>query len=543
MSEKVLVIGLDGATFDIILPLVKEGKLPNFEKFIKNGVYGGFNTVIPYLTPPGWTSIVTGVNPGKHGIFDFMIKSREDYQMEVVGSNLRKCNAIWDILNYHGKKVGIVNLPGTYPPEKVEGFVVSGLLTPSEESDFTYPKGLKKEIEKFKYKIDTKNYFVEKDKDILLEDIFEVANRRFETTKFLLRTKEWNFFILVFIGTDKIQHLFWRFMDDGHPRHERNKFSKAIEDYHMELDKMVGEFVEMSDENTTIFIISDHGFGSLNKFIYLNRYLKDLGLYKTIKYRVFLKKFLLKLGISKHSIYEFLQKLGIKETSFIPQKIKDLPPDEFRHDTQVDWKKTKAYLLTGSEKCVNINLEGRDFKGCVKSDEYENLRDYIIEKLYELKDPETGVRVIERVYKREEIYHGDWVENARDLLVITKDGYFLRPELFDEAVSEKANYDISGCHRKRGIFMCFGKDIKKGFEIEDVSVLDFMPTVLHLMNIPLPKDLDGRILKEIFGDMSEPKKRVEKYMDYKKRKSHIRKVIEEDEDLVKDRLKGLGYLD
>jgi len=281
-NRKVIIIGLDGATFDLIAPWANEGKLPNFKKLMKKGTWGELESTIPHVTPPAWTSMTTGKNPAKHGIFEFMGMERtnDEWEFRLYTSRNKKTKEIW---NYLGNKKSIViNLPLTYPPYKINGLMVTGMLTPDTDSNFTYPKELKKEILKLfpSYKIELNWSEYKGKKQKFLKDLYKMTDERIKLFWYFLKM-DWQFFFFVFIGTDRIQHIIW---DD-------NELLK----YYMYLDEFLGELMKkIKNEDTYLFLVSDHGFSKVKKEVYINTFFVQEG-YLSLKIKH--RKFVYRIGI------------------------------------------------------------------------------------------------------------------------------------------------------------------------------------------------------------------------------------------------------
>jgi len=403
MPNKVFVIGLDGATLDLIRPWGAEGKLPHLAKIMKKGAFGELRSTIHPLTAPAWTSFMTGKNPGKHGIFDFISIAPNSYDVRY--NNARSCRApsLWKILSQTGKKVISINVPFTYPPEQVNGILVSGLDTPSTRGVFTYPPSLGEELKKHlgdyiimaQYRQGRAGY---------LEEMFRMIEKRLATVEYVLGKHPWDFFMVVFSATDIVQHTFWKYMDPDHPqyvRQEAAEFGDAIFRVYERMDSVIGELLTNLDEDTTLMIMSDHGAGALKKAVFLNKWLEEEGLLQPVQSSSIIQSggsfWKSLLGILKRRMPR-----GVKETAFrlFPELKEKF--NSYLVASHIDWAQTKAFSF-GVHGSIFINLAGRQPAGTVASGrEYEVLRDEIIAKLSLLADPDTGELVIRRVHRREE---------------------------------------------------------------------------------------------------------------------------------------------
>jgi len=511
MINKVLIIGLDGATFDLIKPFIKKGELPTFECLMKKGSYGNLQSVIPPLTPPAWTSLITGKNPGKHNIFDFFKLNSSNYDKVVVTSYDRKAKPLWEILNKYNIRTGILNLPFTYPPEKINGFIVCGSDIVSLKSDFTYPKELKKELlNKIKnYRIGINwNYIDNEDYENFIKDLNIVTEKLEETAFYLIKKYKPNFFMVVFDDLDRLQHFFWRHMDSKHIMHDKKiseKYQDSILNYYKKLDLIIRKLLEFTTKDTIVLIVSDHGFGPLYKEVYINYYLKNLNLLKLKKEKKLQKSFLNKLGITKENLIHLLKLFNldwmIKKT---PYKLKIFLDyninSSISSNSTIDWSKTKAYFFSISGQSIVINLKGRQINGIVNSGkEYNTIRNLIIKELKKLTDESNGKKIVKNVFKREEIYNGPHIKNSPDLIIQMEEGYTAKEGFSEEPIllSKQGSAYKSADHRINGIFIIKGPNIIKSKEINNANILDITPTLLYLLSIPISEDIDGKILENI----------------------------------------------
>ena len=541
-NKKVLIIGLDGATFDYIFPLIKKGRLPNLGKLIKEGSWGYLESTVQPITGSAWPSFMTGKTPAKHGVFDF-IQQEVKADVSLVNSRSIKAETIFDILSRHNKKVIAINVPVTYPPWKINGIMITGMLSP-ENANITYPEKLKEELKD--YRVDIETSYREGSEQEFIDDITNLLKIRVKVTTNLLIKNQWDFAMVVFRGTDVIPHYFRKYMDEGHPEYPKSnkRFENAISDIYEENDRAVGELLKIIPDDTSVFLMSDHGHGRLRKMINLNMWFLKNG-FLTLKKsaKVMLKYNLFKIGLSPQNVYRVLSRLRIQNIiPHINRQSRNKILNAMLSFSDVDWSKTKAYSL-GHIGQIYINLKGREKFGIVnRGKEYEDVRNEIIEKLKKLKDPETGEYVIDKVVKKEEIYSGPFLDRAPDLYVFSKDSEYDCFALMAQSteIFSKHFKKQSGNHRLHGIFVANGPDIKKDNQTKDAKIIDIVPTILYLMGIPIPDDLDGKILKDIFlpdfVKLTPP--------TYEKAKSIHKddKSSLTDQEEIKKRLRELGYL-
>lgn len=556
MSKKarVFIVGLDGATFDLILPWIREGRLPSLSHMMKNGVYGELKSTIPILTPAAWSSFMTGKNPGKHGIVGFFTREKDSYVVKVVNSTDRSAREIWTILSENGKKVGIVNVPLTYPPKSVNGFMITGMMTPPKSDNFTYPTLLKEEVEKVigGSTLDPLLTSLERE-DVFINELFGSTEKLAKISLLLIEKQELDLFMVVFNGTDYIQHRFWKYIDPQHPEYKAEKsmgYRKMFLQFYQKIDEVLGNFLKMAGERTTVIVMSDHGAGPLHKYIHVNSWLMQTGLLKLRKRLITrLKCFLYKIGINPEKIVNTLFSIHLGniriKTNRTDKKLQNISTKLFMSFSDVNWSKTKAYSIGSG--IIYINLKGREPSGTVNpGQEYESLREQITTRLYELKDPETGEFVIEKVYKKEEIFTGLHIDTLPDLVFIPKPRYTTFEEHGFAANSViTQSKSVSGTHKLNGIFIMKGSGIKKSTTLQDTSIMDLAPTILYLLGLPIPTDMDGRVLEEA---LTSSYLRLNPIRYVKEAKDSTRFLLKkrdeacEDEEEIKSRLRALGYI-
>jgi predicted AlkP superfamily phosphohydrolase/phosphomutase len=499
---KIVLIGLDGGTLDLMEPWVKDGYLPNFSQIIKEGAYGKLRSTTPYYSAPAWVSMVTGVNPGKHGIYDFF--HTDCFKKKIVNSIYRKTPAIWKLLTDADLNSIVVNVPGSYPPEKIKGIMITGLLTPSPKSDFTYPKEIKKELvdEKLgRYELEQvavddipKNLTAKYAPEKLAEQVNLITSSHGNVTLNLMKKYDWDFTMVVFRGTDDVQHLLW------------NRQELILSCY-KKVDEYIGKM--MKDFPDAFFIIvSDHGFGKPDKYFYINNALYNAGYLKTSSDPYHSLNSLTAMLFDKFSkaIFHFfpMQKI-VRSTlgrKFILTQVAN---------GNIDFSKTKAFYHSVCSRGIRINLKDKYKEGIIEKDEYENLRNELIEFLKSVKDPNTGEFIIENIYKGEEIYGENAVNDPLDIVFDLKENYsaqeLIQPiggfkTFFQDSkklseISDPGFYDWVGDHRPYGILFMYGKNIKP-VKVVNASIVDIVPTILASLNQPIPNYIDGKVISDAF---------------------------------------------
>lgn len=472
VSEQVLVIGMDGADRDIIEPLMEQGELPNLERLVDGGRSGNLTTTLPIESPVAWTTMTTGVSPGKHGIYGFL-ERRGDTFVPTTADDVR-VDRVWDRAGEHGEVV-VVNVPQTFPPQPVNGSLIGGYLSIAEEG-YTYPDGLQSEIEEEGYRIVAREGGYEADaRQAFLDGANETAAKRTEIAADLLARHDWTLGFVVYTGLDRIQHYYWRDMDGdgGHP--------DAVQDHYRQLDEELGDLLAHADENTTVMVVSDHGFGPLEKNVYLNTWLRQEG-YLQVGSGGGGGGLLASLGLTQQAVVDVLGRFGLLQpvksaASFLGFNPGTRLPDPDLSDINVS--ESLAYAGNyGGKIYLTDRVEGR-----------EQLLAELERKLLDITDPETGEAVFTDVHRASEFYTGG-AEGAPDLLLEPAGPY--------RAVGFLGHRDVvgdppekSGTHRRDGIYVVNGPGVDSGDA--DAHITDVAPTILHVLGMEAD-EMDGRSL-------------------------------------------------
>jgi predicted AlkP superfamily phosphohydrolase/phosphomutase len=557
-SLKTLVIGLDGGDLRVLRRLAKEGHMPFFASILERGTSGELRSVVPPMTPVAWPTFMTGKNPGKHGIFDFRTYENTATPLRLNRSTSIRADTLWSLLSRADKRVGVVNVPMTYPPQPVNGVMITGVLTPSTEHTFTYPSTLYRDL-----RPELGDYIIAvtcqgRPARPFIRDLLRCTQQRSKYVRHLMQREPWDFFMVVFSETDSLQHALWSYLDPQDKRQEDAKIERMIFAYFNRLDDEIRQICETAGQDTQLFFVSDHGFGPLSKWLYLNTWLHHQGwltykpwgllvarsihkLHRALRWQPIVVLALTKL----HRILSrALQRLG-------GQGKKLLPHAEVQYNVlaAIDWERTKAFFSSLGEQGIRINVRGLEPKGIVSPGrEYEELRDEIITKLRELRDPDTGEQIIEHVWKREELYTGPCVDCAPDIMFLSHDVNWIADvapsKRLVEEVSHICHLMGNGFHKMEGMFVACGPGIKVNGELENAQLQDVMPTLLYSLQQPIPNDVDGRLLSEIF----EPNRLSQFPPEFIKpvkpdARDQATSSSSEEEEQVLERLRGLGYIE
>jgi len=554
-SNKVLIIGLDGGAFDFLDPLMKRGVMPTLRRIRAEGCSGVLESSIPPFTVAAWPSFYTGLNPGKHGVISFhrhqLGQVHPERTGELVNGSHVRGERLWEALSAAGKKVGVINVPVTYPPSPVNGFLISGMLTPPKAPVYTYPAELAKELSDYQIELaglhhdDTFGLTSLGRSRKTVMAIQRMARQRALTSLRLMREREWDFFMVVFTGTDRLCHLFWDYLAETEDEKELNaEIQAALMTCYEQLDQHVGALIDQAGDQTVVLIMSDHGFGpGAKRRVFVNRWLEDLGLLRrhpTSGRRRSFNAFLRSLR-SSPAVRQGLRRL-------LPASVheKVLRTTREHVAATIDWSRTRASFSPVFTNVVGIeiNLIGAKPDGIVSPDgEYEALRQQIMEMASDLVVPGTGERIIERAYRREDIYHGPLTEMMPDIILIFDPLCGASPSLKSQKIVQPVPAIGIGNHRPDGIFFAWGPNIRPGRLSRLAQITDVMPTALYLMGQPLPDNLDGQVIEEaLTSEFLEAHP-----FTYRPATAPAEPTGEawQEGDLVAvtKRLRGLGYLD
>jgi len=495
--KKLLIIGLDGATLDIIEKNLD--KLPNFKKILKKSSYGKMKSTIPPLTIPAWPIMFSGKNPGEYGAYEFRRLKRKQYDFGYANSNLWNDDMLWQLVSRENKKCVILNVPGTYPAHKLNGFMRTGMMSINEKKMY-YPTDFEYEINKLYTRFgERKNLESFVGSEQKKKESMKNFNIDLKVTLELLKSKDWDLFITVFRLPDVFIHY-------GSSNEE------LVSAYEYVDEKLEGILNLAEKEDYNVLIVSDHGSKKVDYFFYINNWLKKKG-YLTVKES--------KLESAKQLIIQKLINSGFRFTlqyvAGILKKIKgekrlfiNKPKDIFKN---IVWDKTKAFSFSsaGGNSFVGIWLNTDIFPDATieNKTEYNDIREKLILDIKRIKD-ENGKKIIKNIYKREEIFSGNDMELMPDLVVETIYEYVSRTHMCPHIIAKTKDRFF---HELHGVLIAFGPDIKPNHHINDAKICDIAPTILHMLESKIPNKLDGVVLKSIFTTNSKPAKKGIQYME------------------------------
>ncbi len=547
-TQRVLVIGLDGVTFDILDPLMEAGKMPRLRAAIARGVSGVLHSTTPPITPAAWTTFLTGKQPGTHGIIDF---ERYDPITNKLSFNTTGClghvRNIWQILGEHGLKVGSVNVPMTHPPVPVNGFLVSGFETPGTDVDFVYPPDLRDEIlqrwpdptlgTNWQRRTFGGNALFARNIDYMCRSFHQGA----DMSRWLGDRMGWDALMVVLKLTDNLQHKTWKHLDPRWSDRNPVRRDMAVHGF-IEADKAVGTLLDYAAEHdAAVLIVSDHGHGSKEGSVHPNAFLERWG-YLALRGRS-------AQGATRGRY--LWDRLWGRTRKFARE-------GDVLQDLAVDFSRTKACVMhAGMAGFVYVNLKGRQPTGIVEPEDYEEIRDELIARFLgdecRTRDPQGNlVHLFTAAHKPEALYgcrreDQPWLP---DLILMPHAPLEVKRKIRRQGPVRWLPYGrIEGTHRPEGVFVATGQGIRKrpmpstGVRTDDVSahLVDCAPTILALLGLAVPEDMEGRVLTEIFETV--PEIRTEAAASVEAASSVDEVYSAEQLQRVTERLSDLGYLE
>ncbi len=551
-KRKTIVLGWDSATWDLVTPWVAAGKLPHLAALMAEGSYATLESTPLPVSPAAWSTIITGQNPGKHGIFDWFERKPDRYEVEYVHTGRIHAKTLWQYFNDRAQKIGIFNLPMLYPAVPVEGFMVSGMAAPGPHiADFAHPADLITEIEAQvgPYVAAEPQVFKQGREAEYLQSMLDWADYQGRVVRYLIQNKPCDLYFFVFVQTDHAHHKLWRYFDESFPGYDPEKdapFKDAILKIYQSLDEMLGRLRAELPADTTYMVLSDHGAGPMHGVMHVNRWLIEEGLlHLKNDFATQVKSWLAKTNLVL-KIYRLIARLGLGNIAkLVSKSSRNKVMSSFLSFDDVDWTRTKAYSR-GAFGQIYINLQGREPQGIVApGEEYETVLADVSQRLRALKHPKTGENLITNLKRREAMYTGRFVDRAADLNFSIQNYLYQSSVQFateGESILGPSEYEDSGSHRANGLVVLAGPGIEKNRKLPDAKMEDITPTLLALAGIPVPENLDGRPLTAAFSpELTASIRYIES--DHSEFDAAQAPQMDEAElEDLEDRLRSLGYL-
>lgn len=529
--DRTVIIGLDGATFTVLDPLIAEGRCPELGRLVDEGVRAELLSTPHPLTPPAWTTLATGRSPGHHGVFDFLRAERRASGAFFTLTDFRdiRCETIWSLVSRQGGKVTSLNFPLMSPPPEVNGTIVPGQLSHRHLRRNVHPRRIYDEIRSLpSFDLKALNWDFEREKramqnipDEELVDWVEshiVRERHWmDALRHVMQTAPADLTGILFDGVDKLQHTCWRFLDPLAPHIGPSAVEQRVRalclEYFETLDGFVGEIVQMAGPEGRVFVASDHGFGGSTTVFRANAWLHQEGL----------------LAWPEGDGHRLGAGGALKAG----------------HHVAIDMDRTKAYAQSAATNGIYIRGAGAPGDGGVPPEDYAGFRDALIDRLLAVRHPESGEPIVKQVLKREDAFPGPFMEEAPDLTLVMHDHSFISVLRSEEIVSERPV--LTGTHFPEGVFIARGPGIQSGVRTPPQSILDCAATFLHSLGLPVPEDFESRVIEETFSPEWLREHPVEvgpptRSPDAVAPAPEESRDAEEDARII-DRLRALGYVE
>jgi predicted AlkP superfamily phosphohydrolase/phosphomutase len=537
---RLTVIGLDAATLQVAEPLMAEGHLPHLGRLLGEGSGGVLRSTTHPLTPHAWATLVTGVNAARHGIWDFTERDDSGYRLRLVNGSFRRAPAVWDRLTTKGRRSGLVGIPFTWPAPQIEGFSVAGFDAAGREEGMTHPANLVSEMARRYGSIELDNRFpIGKDGRVDLDIVRRAADQKVDVTLWLAERFEPSLLFVVFMAADHIQHLCWTDW-------ERDASSSPVAEVYRVLDERLGRLLEWLGPGSDVMVVSDHGAGPLHGVVNLNAWLASHGYLTYVPSGA-------RLGRrAMDRLFELRTHLPQGLRSAVKRRLPALRERAYEREeySAVDWANTRAFSY-GTFGNVVVNVRGREANGVVSpGGEYELVRAEITEKLLDLRSP-GGERIVAAIHRREDLFEGPELDKVPDLLVefdeyawLGKGNLKSRSDtLWDHIEIEPGSeHSYVGSHRHEGLVVLAGPSVQPGVRLS-AGIQDVAPTLLYLLEEPVPTELEGRVLLEAIepGLLERRPPEYEEAADI--RPGEAEEYAADERAVVEERLRGLGYLE
>ena len=545
--RRAMLFGLDGATWRILDPMIRRGHLPHLAAMREAGAHGVLSSTVPPVTPAAWTTFQTGLLPANHGLFDFSGRNEGSYHTHVVSSREIVAPTLWELASQAGKRAVAVNVPLTYPPEAVNGAVVSGMLTPGVKGNLTYPAALKDQllaaVPDYRVLVPQTEFNV-RGWEPFVEASEGTVRARAKAFRFLLEqvVPDWDVAMLHFQETDTLQHAGYPWLDPSHPGFCEERYRQGLAVYRA-IDEEIGAMVtRLADEDTLVLALSDHGHQAVSKMVNVNIALARAGLLQEADVGgVGI------LGSAARAVVTALLRLDRWNLNkrLLPRAQRRRLVERVTDAIGIDWEATQAYMIHGWVYAyVNVNLRGREAKGIVDPANYLSVRQCAADALLGMRDPETGEPIVEKVFTREEAFDGVRVDQAPDLVAVPHPGYEFSSSILQSGRGlvrpNLIRRDHSGTHSMDGILLAHGRDVALG-EIDEANLVDVFPTVLAWLGIPVPAYAEGNVLQALFRQPLQVSVDGDATLDAITSPGD-RGFTQEDERVVEERLRSLGYM-
>lgn len=543
MADRVLVIGLDGATWRALDPLMAAGHMPALASLVEQGFVAPLESTVPPVTAPAWSSFITGQNPGRHGIYQFyeidpwseraLGHGQKTFLAEpgvIVNGKALGGPKLWELASSAGRRCASINLPMTYPPSPINGLMVTDMLTPPGSTNFTWPPELAGELSDYEIDLTPREKDFSSADDAFLERAEAVLDKRGRAVLSLFEREPWDLFIAIFTETDRLQHRYWQYLDPATANETDERVRRRVVALYERLDGYIARLVEIAGDRCRIVMVSDHGFGhAASRRVNMEALAAAIGLGGGPS----ASNRLARLGITKRRVYKYL--------GWLVPEARLRNAERVARDRALQNVKGKLVKLHDYIGGVWIHRASRG--GPVADEDYEVFRAELARKLLAATDRATSAPIVTRAAPREEVYSGERLASAPDVVFFLDDRYGLDPQPRESALVYDWNPPNTGTHRSDGILLLAGPDLVHARATAPPRIEDAAPTILHLLGLPVPKVMDGRVLSEAFGPGLRDRPVTRSDDTFAQSSGGGDWDSDDEQEEIMERLRGIGYVE
>ncbi len=527
MPRRVLIIGWDGADWKVLRPMLEGGELPNLAALIERGAHGDCLSTVPSHSWCAWPSFMTGLNPAGHGVFDILEhRPGVSRRLPVTYQSVR-ARTFFDDLSDSGKTTLAVNIPLTFPAPELKGKVVAGGVLPASRS-YTYPAELQTDLDQnAPFPVNGMSWTTFRNRpEPFLEECADITSKRQRAFEYLLDTTEWDLAVLVYVSTDRIQHCLMEYIHPEHPAYPEMKdtpVAKQTRAVYQQLDEGLANLLARTDEDDLVIFMSDHGHQVATRACTMDRVLEHLGFLRFGRGSFAFN--LIRWGPGRRIARRLYDLFKLHGKISIPA-------------SPIEWSRCRAYTsVVSTGEGVSVNLKGREPQGIVEPSDYERVRDELAQALGGFRDPDTGEAPIARIYRKEEVLSGAFLDVAPDLLLVPAPSYSLTHA---RTMVEDADW-LSGDHRLEGVIVATGPEVTPGPLREEARLIDLGPTALAALGVPSAVARDGNVLSSLVG--GDVALEVRSGADGARREGDRSGLTSGEESEIEEHLRGLGYVE
>jgi predicted AlkP superfamily phosphohydrolase/phosphomutase len=547
MPDRVLVIGLDGATWRALDPLMASGRMPALARLAERGFAAPLESTVPPVTAPAWSSFITGQNPGRHGVYQFyeidpwseraLGRGAETFLAEpgvIVNGKALGGPKLWEVAGAAGKRCATINLPMTYPPSPIAGLMVTDMLTPPGSRNFTYPAELADELTDYEIDLTPREKDFSSSDGAFLTRAEAVLDKRGRAVLDLFEREPWDLFIAVFTETDRLQHRYWQYLDPDAPQSAGNdEVRERVLSLYERLDGHLGRLLDAAGDRYRVVVASDHGFGPAAIMrINMQALAGAIGL-GTASTASRLARF----GITKRRVYKYAGLL--------------VPEGKLRGAERVArdraLQSVKGKLVKLHDYIAGVWIHSSDRGGPVPTADVPAFRTSLIESLLSIVSKNAcslPQRLVTRAVAREELFSGERVPGAPDIVFFVDDRYGLDPQPRDAALVYQHTPPNTGTHRSDGILLLAGDGLAPDTPTAPPRIEDVAPTILHLLGLPVPSAMDGRVLSEAFTpELREGRPIAISEATFETSTGSGAWDSDDEQAEIMERLRGIGYVE